>query len=236
MNECNICYEVYDNNSCLIWLPCFHFLCNECYKKLTNNICPFCRQGYPVDPDRRQGYPVASSARGQSPDPDRRQSFSTDQNGHELHEQEDHELQHISYSLPNRQIDIMYDYDILENEHYLQRNRNRNRNNQERSRRNDLNIQNGNQRRRRRNVISFTNDFHYEIISHITNYENIENIENTNNETGIFTLENISENTEEEGFVGCQGPYDDRLLQKTSQNRNNRWNSLNNQRSRYNFR
>lgn len=40
MEECEICYEEMKNKT---FLPCHHFLCNECYQKISNT-CPFCRQ------------------------------------------------------------------------------------------------------------------------------------------------------------------------------------------------
>ena len=40
--ECHICYE-HKNPDKLKKLVCNHELCNDCYKKLKQNTCPFCR-------------------------------------------------------------------------------------------------------------------------------------------------------------------------------------------------
>ena len=39
--DCHICY---DKNSCLKSLPCEHSLCYNCFIRLANSICPFCRE------------------------------------------------------------------------------------------------------------------------------------------------------------------------------------------------
>jgi hypothetical protein len=39
--DCHICY---DKNSSLKSLPCEHSLCYNCFIKLNNSICPFCRE------------------------------------------------------------------------------------------------------------------------------------------------------------------------------------------------
>ena len=39
--DCHICY---DKNSSLKSLPCEHSLCYNCFIKLDNSICPFCRE------------------------------------------------------------------------------------------------------------------------------------------------------------------------------------------------
>jgi len=39
-DQCKICYE-YENN---IQLGCRHNICTECYKKLRDEECPYCRQ------------------------------------------------------------------------------------------------------------------------------------------------------------------------------------------------
>ena len=41
--ECNICYE-YKKDNQMHNLECKHSLCKECYHKLRNNTCPFCRR------------------------------------------------------------------------------------------------------------------------------------------------------------------------------------------------
>jgi len=38
--ECCVCFE----EKRLINIKCKHPLCNDCYKKLINNLCPLCRQ------------------------------------------------------------------------------------------------------------------------------------------------------------------------------------------------
>ncbi len=40
--ECNICFESKSLND-ISFLPCIHFLCNNCYSKLKKNECPYCR-------------------------------------------------------------------------------------------------------------------------------------------------------------------------------------------------
>lgn len=40
--ECEICYSHKCNND-FIKLPCDHELCNECFPKIMNGKCPFCR-------------------------------------------------------------------------------------------------------------------------------------------------------------------------------------------------
>lgn len=42
--ECTICYEIYDDPTSIIWLYCCHSLCKNCFDKLTQSNCPFCRQ------------------------------------------------------------------------------------------------------------------------------------------------------------------------------------------------
>jgi hypothetical protein len=193
MNECNICFEVYEDTSSITWLPCFHFLCNGCFHKLRNNLCPFCRD-----------------------------EFSTEQ-------------QNVSYSLPNRQVNLMYDRDILEDnilddnniledEHFLQRNRNRNRNTGNNHRR----------RRRRRNIVSYTYDSHDTII------DSIVDVVDDNLDVVVDVVDDVVDNVDvvdDNIFILEENKStDDRLNQKHNQNRYNRWNSLNNQTSRYNFR
>jgi hypothetical protein len=39
--DCHICY---DKNSSLKSLPCEHSLCYNCFIRLANSICPFCRE------------------------------------------------------------------------------------------------------------------------------------------------------------------------------------------------
>jgi hypothetical protein len=39
--DCHICY---DKNSSLKSLPCEHSLCYNCFIRLNNSICPFCRE------------------------------------------------------------------------------------------------------------------------------------------------------------------------------------------------
>jgi hypothetical protein len=41
--ECNICYE-HKKGHQIKTLECMHSLCKECYNKLRNNTCPFCRR------------------------------------------------------------------------------------------------------------------------------------------------------------------------------------------------
>ena len=43
-NSCNICYtEELDN---IVFLPCFHHLCYDCFEKLTKPKCPWCRHEF----------------------------------------------------------------------------------------------------------------------------------------------------------------------------------------------
>lgn len=39
--DCHICY---DKNSSLKYLPCEHSLCYNCFIRLANSICPYCRE------------------------------------------------------------------------------------------------------------------------------------------------------------------------------------------------
>lgn len=52
ITKCHICWEQKKCES-FEFLPCEHSLCGECYKKMRNHLCPFCRQPYkrskPVD-------------------------------------------------------------------------------------------------------------------------------------------------------------------------------------------
>lgn len=41
--ECYICYEEFSED-CFKKLSCKHELCKECYSKLRDETCPFCRQ------------------------------------------------------------------------------------------------------------------------------------------------------------------------------------------------
>jgi hypothetical protein len=45
--DCTICYDTYDNLNLIIWLPCSHSLCKNCYDKLFQSLCPYCRA--PID-------------------------------------------------------------------------------------------------------------------------------------------------------------------------------------------
>jgi hypothetical protein len=44
--DCNICYETYDMES-IVWLNCLHNLCKNCYNRLTQPLCPYCRFNIP---------------------------------------------------------------------------------------------------------------------------------------------------------------------------------------------
>jgi len=41
--DCHICY---DKNSSLKFLPCEHSLCYNCFIRLANSICPYCREKF----------------------------------------------------------------------------------------------------------------------------------------------------------------------------------------------
>jgi hypothetical protein len=41
--DCHICY---DKNSSLKSLPCEHSLCYNCFIRLANSICPYCRENF----------------------------------------------------------------------------------------------------------------------------------------------------------------------------------------------
>ncbi len=41
--DCHICY---DKKPSLKTLPCEHSLCSNCYLRLDNTICPFCRESF----------------------------------------------------------------------------------------------------------------------------------------------------------------------------------------------
>jgi hypothetical protein len=43
--ECEICYSTKNDNN-FVKLPCNHSLCNECFPKLINGKCPFCRHQF----------------------------------------------------------------------------------------------------------------------------------------------------------------------------------------------
>lgn len=45
-SECYICYE-HKSDKIFKTLVCNHSLCNDCYKKLIQNKCPFCR--HPIE-------------------------------------------------------------------------------------------------------------------------------------------------------------------------------------------
>ena len=40
---CEICFE---HKNFVHFLPCNHTLCGSCLKRLSNNICPFCREDF----------------------------------------------------------------------------------------------------------------------------------------------------------------------------------------------
>jgi hypothetical protein len=46
--DCHICY---DKNSCLKSLPCEHSLCYNCFIRLANSICPYCREIFIYTPE-----------------------------------------------------------------------------------------------------------------------------------------------------------------------------------------
>jgi hypothetical protein len=41
--DCSICFETVDAQF-FTWLKCSHCLCNACFEKLTQSLCPFCRE------------------------------------------------------------------------------------------------------------------------------------------------------------------------------------------------
>lgn len=43
--ECSICCDNYELKD-ISWLPCSHYLCNLCFYKLKQEICPFCRANF----------------------------------------------------------------------------------------------------------------------------------------------------------------------------------------------
>jgi hypothetical protein len=44
--DCTICYETYNDLDSIIWLSCSHSLCKNCYDKLLQLLCPFCRSPF----------------------------------------------------------------------------------------------------------------------------------------------------------------------------------------------
>jgi len=46
--DCHICY---DKNSSLKFLPCEHSLCYNCFIRLANSICPYCRENFTYTPE-----------------------------------------------------------------------------------------------------------------------------------------------------------------------------------------
>jgi len=46
--DCHICY---DKNSSLKSLPCEHSLCYNCFIRLANSICPYCREIFMYTPE-----------------------------------------------------------------------------------------------------------------------------------------------------------------------------------------
>jgi hypothetical protein len=46
--DCHICY---DKNSSLKSLPCEHSLCYNCFIRLANSICPYCRENFIYTPE-----------------------------------------------------------------------------------------------------------------------------------------------------------------------------------------
>ena len=45
MTDCGICLEQ-KNDSNIKYLPCKHFLCNDCYNQIIVSECPYCRKPY----------------------------------------------------------------------------------------------------------------------------------------------------------------------------------------------
>ena len=41
--DCSICMESKISDDNMVWLRCNHSLCSDCYSKLMQNSCPFCR-------------------------------------------------------------------------------------------------------------------------------------------------------------------------------------------------
>ena len=44
--ECCVCYENYNHNNFSLF--CSHSLCVNCFKKLQNKICPYCRRNLKI--------------------------------------------------------------------------------------------------------------------------------------------------------------------------------------------
>lgn len=44
--ECAICYEKNKKKEEIKWLPCSHFLCKDCFLRLNDDRCPFCRREF----------------------------------------------------------------------------------------------------------------------------------------------------------------------------------------------
>ena len=41
--NCTICMSEKIQHDNMVWLDCCHSLCSDCYTKLTQNTCPYCR-------------------------------------------------------------------------------------------------------------------------------------------------------------------------------------------------
>ena len=44
ITNCDICYS--DELDNIVFLPCFHHLCYDCFEKLAHTICPWCRHNF----------------------------------------------------------------------------------------------------------------------------------------------------------------------------------------------
>jgi len=46
--SCNICYETYRPSN-VVFLPCFHHICYDCFEKLIKAVCPYCRHDFSTE-------------------------------------------------------------------------------------------------------------------------------------------------------------------------------------------
>ena len=44
--ECQICYETIQQKEDIKWLPCSHSLCVDCFHRLNDDRCPYCRKEF----------------------------------------------------------------------------------------------------------------------------------------------------------------------------------------------
>ena len=53
--SCDICYNDFSDD--IVFLPCFHHLCHDCFCKLEKSVCPWCRHDFSNELSRDRSTP-----------------------------------------------------------------------------------------------------------------------------------------------------------------------------------